>query len=65
MKKVTLLLPDKIIKVGGTSRSRFESEVELTPKEVIKMLCNRDYHSSYKLYEKDVRVLSVENYVED
>jgi hypothetical protein len=62
MKKITLILPDKITKVGGTSRSIYEREVELTAEEVIKILCEKDYHSSYKICEKDVTVVSVEDY---
>jgi hypothetical protein len=62
MKKVTLILPDKIKKVGGTSRTVYESEVEVTAEELIKMLCYSDYHSSYKLSEKDVEVVTIEDY---
>ena len=38
MKKVTLVLPDQITKVGGTSRSIYEREVELTAEEMIKIV---------------------------
>ena len=62
MKKVTLILPDKIKKVGGTSRSVYESEVEITAEEIVKILCNQDYHTSYKISAEDVEVLSVENF---
>jgi hypothetical protein len=62
MKKVTLVLPDKITKVGGTSRSVYEREVEITAEEIIKILCEQDYHSSYKISPADVTVLSVEDY---
>jgi hypothetical protein len=62
MKKVILILPDRIKKVGGRSRTVYESEVEVTAEEVIKMLCYANYHSSYKLYERDVEVVSVEDY---
>ena len=61
MKKVTLILPEKIKKVGGTSRTVYESNVELTAEELIKILCYSDYHTSYKLYEKDVEVVPVED----
>ena len=62
MKKVTLILPDKIKKVGGTSRSVYESEVEVTAEEVVKILCEQDYHTSYKISAEDVEVVSVENF---
>jgi len=62
MKKVTLLLPDKLIKSGGTSRSLYKQEVALTKEEIIKLLCEKDYHSSYHISAKDVTVLAIEDY---
>lgn len=64
MKKVTLLLPDKVTKVGGTSRSVYQQEIELTAKEVIKIFCESDYHSYYKFQEDDIKVISIEDYYE-
>jgi hypothetical protein len=62
MKKVTLILPDKVLKVGGTSRSVYKDEIEITEQELIKIFCERDYHTSYKFSEDDIKVVSIEDY---
>ena len=64
MKKVTLILPDKVTKIGGTSRTVYHYEIELTPEDIIKIFCESDYHSRYKFEEKDIRVISIEDYSE-
>ena len=63
MKKVTLLLPDKMIRVLGTSRSTYHSEVDLTPESMINALVMDDYHDRFKFNEEDVRILSIESVV--
>jgi hypothetical protein len=62
MKKVVLILPDKITRIAGTSRSVYKSEVDLTEEDLIKVLCIDDYHSRYKFSPKDVKVVSIEDY---
>ena len=62
MKKVTLILPDKVMKVGGSSRIVYEREVEITPEEIVKIFCFPDYHSSYRFNQKEVKIVSVEDY---
>ena len=64
MKKVTLILPNKVTKVGGTSRTIYKQEIELTVEDIIKIFCESDYHSRYKFEENDIKVLSIEDYHE-
>ena len=61
MKKVTLLLPDKIIRVLGTSRISQTSEVDLTPENMINVLVVDEYHDSFKFKREQVKVLSIES----
>ena len=61
MKKVTLLLPDKIDHSLGTSRSIRHTDVDVTPENMIKVLCLDDYHERYMFDEEDVQVLAIES----
>jgi hypothetical protein len=61
MKKITLIVPDEIEHIFGTSRStRTESE-DLTPDNLIKALCDRsDYHESYYFkFSDEVEIISI------
>lgn len=61
MKRVVLLLPDKITHVSGTSRFTSKTEIDLTPENMLKVLCEDvDYHESYKFSYDDVTIVSVE-----
>ena len=61
MKKVTLLLPDKIIRVLGTSSMSRTSEIDLTPENMINVLVVDEYHESFKFKREQVKVLSIES----
>jgi len=63
MKKVTLLLPDKMIRVLGTSRTTYHSEVDLTPGNMINVLALDDYHDRFKFNMKDIMIVSIESVV--
>ena len=62
MKKVVLILPDKITYVSGSSRNYRTIEIKLTEADLIKVLCEDDYHIRYKFHEKDVQVISIDDY---
>jgi hypothetical protein len=64
MKKVTLIVPDKIEHVIGSSRSRRSSSVEVTPANMKNALCDRsDYHSYFYFECADrVKVVSIVDY---
>ena len=47
MKKVTILVPDKILYVSGTSISSETKEVETNQERVIEALEANDYHVNY------------------
>lgn len=64
MKKVTLIVPDRIDVMLGSSRGAKVTEAELVTENIMKLLCDRsDYHQHY--YFKDasrVRVVSIEDH---
>jgi hypothetical protein len=48
MKKITLIVPDKIDHVIGSSRQKRSKAEEVTPDNIKKALCDRkDYHQYY------------------
>ena len=60
MKKVVLLLPDKVIHMFGTSRSHREMEVDLTKETLMKVLSEEvDYHERYKFSKEDIQIVSL------
>ncbi len=62
MKKVVLLLPDKVIHMFGTSRSHREMEVDLTKETLMKVLAEEvDYHERYKFSQEDVQIISLKD----
>ncbi len=65
MKRVTLLLPDKLISVGGSSRWTCREELPTTPENVIKALTSNDYHLNYYFAERSVAVQSIEDIQEE
>jgi hypothetical protein len=57
MKKVTLLLPDKINRTLGTSRFSETDLIDLTPENLLLVLCDASsYHDSYKFMPEDVKI---------
>ncbi len=62
MKKVILLLPDKVIHMFGTSRTHREMEVDLTKETLMKVLAEEvDYHERYKFSQEDVQIISLKD----
>ena len=60
MKKVTLILPDKILRTIGSSRWSRTDEIDLTPESLKLVLCEgADYHDTYRFKEEDVKILSI------
>jgi hypothetical protein len=64
MKKVTLIVPDKIERVIGGSRSRHCDSVIVTADTIMRALCERrDYHQYYYFEASEkVRVVSIVDY---
>ena len=61
MKKVTLLVPDKIDHSQGSSRSIWHTDVDVTVENMIQVLCLDDYHERYMFDENDIKVLAIES----
>ena len=61
MKKVTLILPDKLIHTLGSSISSIQSKIDVTPENLLMALTYDDYHESFKFNKKDVSVVSIED----
>ncbi len=64
MKQITLIIPDEINHVVGSSRSARSVPVDVTPENIIKVLCARDdYHEYYCIEPSDkVQVVSIVDY---
>jgi hypothetical protein len=62
MKKVTLLLPDKIYRTLGTSHISRTDLVDFTPETLMKVLCDRSsYHDNFKFMPQDVKILKIKS----
>ena len=61
MKKTTLIVPDKIEHVVGSSRSRHCASEDVTADNIVKALCDRsDYHQYFYFESSDkVEVMSL------
>ena len=66
MKKVILIVPDKIQHVIGSSRSRRVESENLKAANIIEALCDRDDYHQYFYFESpdDVKVVSIVDYEE-
>lgn len=66
MKKVTLIVPDEIQHVIGSSRSRTVEIENLNSANLIRALCDRDDYHQYFYFESpdDVKVVSIVDYEE-
>lgn len=66
MKKVILIVPDKIQHVIGSSRSRRVRSENLSALNIIAALCDRDDYHQYFYFESpdDVKVVSIVDYEE-
>jgi len=57
MKKVTLLLPDKINRTIGASRWSKTDEIDLTPENLLKVLSDASsYHDRYTFSPENVQI---------
>ena len=65
MKKVTLLLPDEVIAVGGNSRWSCSEALPTNRENVIKALTSNDYHLNHYFVDNEIEVLSIEDVRED
>ena len=61
MKKITLIVPDKIQHVIGSSRSRIVKSKNVIPDNIKQALCDRDDYHQYFYFESpdDVKVVSI------
>jgi len=64
MKKVTLLLPDKIIHTLGSSISSIQKQKRLTHENLLLALTLDDYHESFKFNKKDIQIVAIEDWTE-
>jgi hypothetical protein len=64
VKKVILIVPAKIQRVIGSSRSRTVESENLSAVNIVKALCDRDDYHQYFYFEseEDVKVVSVLDY---
>jgi len=62
MKKVTLVLPDKINRTIGASRWSETDEIDLTPENLLLVLSDKSsYHDRYTISPEEVQILSIED----
>jgi len=61
MKRVTIIVPDKILYVSGTSISSETKEVETSRENITEALESNDYHVNYYFPSGTVKVESVED----
>jgi hypothetical protein len=61
MKKVTLILPDKMSHTMGSSRWTKTVEIDLNPENLMRLLeKTKDYHESFHIDTNKVEILSFE-----
>jgi hypothetical protein len=67
MKKVVLIVPDKIQRVIGSSRSRAVESENLSTVNIVKALCDRDDYHQYFYFESEdeVKVVSIVEYEQE
>ena len=67
MKKVLLIVPEKIQHVIGSSRSREVESENLSAGNIIAALCDRDDYHQYFYFETpdEVKVVSIVDYEEE
>ncbi len=61
MKRITLLVPDKIIHISGTSRSSHSERIEVTRDNIVKALETNDYQINYYFEQGAVTVAEFES----
>lgn len=61
MKKVTLILPDRILHTLGSSRWTKTDEIDVNPANLIRLFeGSSDYHESFRLDTSQIEILSIE-----
>ncbi len=60
MKRITLIVPDKIIRVSGTSSWSRSKEVEVDSESIIGALEANDYHDNLYFPRGMIKVQSIE-----
>jgi len=61
MKKVTLILPDKILHTLGSSSWTKTVEIDVCPENLLRMFeGSNDYHESFRLDTTKVEILKIE-----
>lgn len=66
MKKVTLILPDKIIRVIGSHDNSKKKEVDVNAQNIINALVIDDYHMNFFFNDrKKIKVVSIKNIDDD
>jgi hypothetical protein len=61
MKKVTLILPDKILHTLGSSRWTKTDEIDVNAANLIRLFeGSNDYHESFRLDTSQIEILSIE-----
>lgn len=61
MMKITLLVPDSITYVKGSSENAVKTQVPTTAETVIQALCMDDYHMNYYFEDEGkVKVVEIE-----
>ena len=61
MKRITLLVPDKIKHVSGGSRGTNTEIIEVDPDNIVEALETNDYHINYYFQPGSVVVEKIEN----
>ena len=64
MKRVVLIVPDKIDRIIGTREGTSRSSVEVTPENLLKVLGKTDdYHEDFCFVDfKRIKVVSIDDY---
>jgi len=66
MKKITLIVPDKIQYVIGSARGKSSKSEDVSPDRIIKALCDRSHYHQYYYFESsdEVSVVSIVDHEE-
>ena len=61
MKRIVLMVPDRMTYARGTSRDSETETVDTTEENIVNALTMNEYHENYYFEEKDtVRIISIE-----
>jgi len=65
MKRITLLVPDEMVRTVGSSRHSRRMRVAVSPEALVHALEVTDYHESYHFERDTVTVESIEEVEEE